>query len=682
MKKMILLILLSILFCSFAYAGNLTGTGYQWYQDHSDFNGWTFVTNFGDESGSPKFITTTFDGFDVWKDTTAGASHIQLNMAVLNKPLCYAMDVYATTDEWAGIRPYDDGVSKGYNWIRSFNLAGDDVVLSSNVGGVVTVSTDVDPPTATWNDLKILINNTYMKIYVNDSYVATSNYNTPPLAISDIDEFTLRTEGQNTYFKDIRFWYGGCLDEPSSISSPVFSTSLDYPTNETTSFSYSGYINISLLNVNGSANCTLNNSDWSFFSNDNLTYSFYRNNTSAHQNYSIDYNCFDTGGAWSNSSFWFNLENRLIINLYDEQTNKKINDSISFIFRSNNYEYKDTSTNGTYILYNDSGLPPDTYQVTLNGSQYYQRIYYLTVTADQVQNKNFYLLKTNQSSLVTFFIKDLSDQFIENVSVIFTTWINLTDSDAPITHRYTDYAGSILVNLHPLTRYGISISDPNKIYSPKYKEIEPVFATYTIYLNKNISQNFTTVWDHVSYEIGIQNMTLNPSLTNFSITTLSDNGNIENYGLYATIGATTYKNNITTHASGGTASISLPLNESNNQNVYVTYFIKTTNPDNLFLPITYSVLNISSWVGNNSISMIAPEYRSEFSERIRLLSAHFIAILVIGIFSGFIKKNYAPLLGIPVLILFAVPPISWIPIWITAFESIIIIGFFIAFGDW
>jgi len=100
------------------------------------------------------------------------------------------------------------------------------------------------------------------------------------------------------------------------------------------------------------------------------------------------------------------------------------------------------------------------------------------------------------------------------------------------------------------------------------------------------------------------------------------------------------------------------------------------------MPLTYSIINISSWEGNNSLAVVAPEYRSEFSERFRLLTAHFVAILGVAIFAVLIRRNYAPLIGIPILIGFAVPPILWIPAWIVIFESIIIIGFFTAFGDW
>jgi len=469
---------------------------------------------------------------------------------------------------------------------------------------------------------------------------------------------------------------------PSTPPAVNMSTSLIYPINKSTSYDYIGWINISLLNVNGSASCSLNNSDWIFNNNDNSTYSFYRADTPAHHNYSISYSCQDSGGVWSNSSFWFNIENLLTINIFDEQTKKRINESISFIFRSGDYEYHDTTTNGTFILYNESGLPPDTYQITLNGSEYYQRIYYLTITNNQIQNNNFYMLRTNSSSLVTFYIRNMADISIENISIVFTTWINLTESKAPITHRYTDYAGSMLVNLHYLTRYGITLTDPSGTYTPRYTEIEPVFPSYTLLLDYNTSQNFTTLWDHISYNIEQTNTSMDPIETNFTMTTTSDNGNIKSYGLYTTIGGVYYVSNITTDASGGTTSLTLPLNESDSTNLEIKYFIETLDPNTLILPLTYSIFNISVWAGNNSLAVVLPEYREEFSERFRLLTAIFCSIIVIAGFSLFIRRNYAPLVGIPVLIFFAVPPISWIPAWIVIFMSIIIGGFFIAFGDW
>ena len=485
-----------------------------------------------------------------------------------------------------------------------------------------------------------------------------------------------------TFLTGNRYAQLGEFGANSGISIFPLSTSLLHPTNGTTTNNWDGFINISLFDVNGSVTCNINNSDWDFFSNDNITYIFNNSNVVAPYNYSIAWNCTDTGGASSNGSFWINVQNRLKINIYDEQLNTLILDPITFIFRSGSYEFKDVAINGTYILVNETGLPPNTYQVTLNGTDYYQRIYYLTVSDTQIQEEDFYLLKTNSSSLVTFYFKTLTGESISNLSVVFTTWINLTSSSAPITHRYSDFAGSMLVNLHYLSRYGITITDPNGIYSTKYTEIEPVFASYTIYMNQNTSQNFTSVWDYISYQIITTNNTLNPTATNFTFITSSDIGDLAYFGISSIINGTSYITNLTGYPSGGTASLELPLNYSNNENIDINYFIGTISHNSLNIPLTYSILNISQWSGNNSLFNTAPTLKNEFSERIRILTAILFSIIGMVIFAGFGKRSLAPFVGIPILIVFAIPPIGWIPIWIVAFISIINLGFYISFGEW
>lgn len=687
MKKLILLGLCIILCLSYAYANNQSGyTGFLW----ADFIPGT-TTSISDWTYTAPHVKLV-DG-KLWRNSSGTANNVYLDSKFTPSGTWTWCMNEIMFDYGSGAWDYRWMNENGYFGNSAYGYNIDLRVYSGLDFGIRSYGI--------WNeiDTDAFVNNTVYRIchtfaatwtagYVNGTLKINSSHasKNPALLVDNGIRFDSAVPSKLAtikYFFNLRVWNGLLSAEPPEpIPISPLSTALAHPINGTTTSSWDGFINISLFNVNGSATCTLNDTHWDFFSNNNITYVFNRSNVPAYVNYSITWNCSDTGGAWDSGSFWINIKPRLTINIYDELTNEYINESVSFIFRKDDYEYKETTTNGTYVLYNETGVPAGYYQITLNASQYYQRIYYLTVTEDQTQNAYFYLLKSNQSSYVTFYIKNLANEPIEDLSVIFSTWINLTSSNAPISHRYTDYAGSMLVNLYFLSRYGITISDPTGAYITKYTEIEPVFSSYTIYMNNNISQNFTTVWNHVSYEIGQTNMTLNPQLTNFSLITSSDNANIAFYGISATLGGVPYITNITTHPSGGTASLTLPLNASNNQNVEVNYFIATTNPHYISVPLTYSILNITSWQGNNSFIVVAPVLKAETSDRQQLLIVHFLAILCVVGVRLFMRPTYAPLAGLPVIILFAIPVIGWIPVWVAIFESILMIGFFTAFGDW
>lgn len=358
---------------------------------------------------------------------------------------------------------------------------------------------------------------------------------------------------------------------------------------------------------------------------------------------------------------------------YDELSREIITEKLSIVMRSDAVEIIDSTTSGEYLKA-DTELPPDLYQVLINGSNYYPRSYYVTVTNETLQTHNFYMLHTNDSSIVSFYVKDTSDTFLENISVIPMRLMNLSWN--PVSHRFTDVSGAVQINLDPFARYYVVFTDGSGEFETKDTFIEPVFSSYTVYLDSTSPSNFTTVWDYLTYEIGTTNTTLDPIPHNFTFTVVSINGNIENFGINSTIGGIPYGTTVSGSPSGGMAFLYLPLNESNNENVNVSYFINTNNPHSLIFPLWYSIINISASIGNNSFVASAIELRSGITERQRLIIVEFIAIFSVAIFMIFIRREYTPLVGIPVLAFFALPQIAWIPVWIVAFQSLTMIGFF------
>lgn len=391
--------------------------------------------------------------------------------------------------------------------------------------------------------------------------------------------------------------------------------------------------------------------------------------------------CDDTGDCAWNLSQNVTTIIGTYINIYDELTTQAITDPISVKFRSDTFEFNGVTTTGQFIK-TDTEIPPDLYQVILNGTEYYQRGYYITVTNASLQEHNFYLLETNQSGLITFYVKNLEDQVLENISIVPMRMINLTWK--PVSHRYTDFSGATLVNLDPFARYYITFTDPSGTYSTKDAYVEPVFFSYTVYLNSTSPSTFSTIWDSVTYSMGITDKDLNPILTNFTFTAVSTAGNIDYFGLTSTYNGTTYTHNITTQPTGGVAAITLPLNNSINRtdNVNVSYFLTTTNPHYLIFPFTYSIINLTEYMGNYSLADNLVDIKVELSDRQRLMFAEMFAIMMVAVFGVVLRRTYAPVTGIPVLAVFALPGIAWIPLWLVAFQGIVLAGFFAVFGDW
>lgn len=327
------------------------------------------------------------------------------------------------------------------------------------------------------------------------------------------------------------------------------------------------------------------------------------------------------------------------------------------------------------------GLNPGNYFALYGNDEYYIRSFPVTINDSIIQDINLYLLPTNDSGIVTFYIRNSEDRVLENISVIFMRQIQ--GNWTTVIHRYTDFAGSCQVNLYPFSRYYMVISDPKGIYSTKSAYIEPVLSTYSIYLLDSTESNFTTVWEDVNYQIGISNKTLDPLLTNFSFTVTAGNSNLAYFGLYADLNGTLYNMNVTTSPSGGIAWIQVPLQNFTGYNMNVSYYIKTTNPHTIESLLYYSIMNISASIGNHSLVQNMAQIGDEISERTKLLMAVFAALFSAVLFSAITPlRRYSPLAGIPVLAIASFPMIAWIPMWLTAFQGIVMTGFFFIYGDW
>ena len=336
-----------------------------------------------------------------------------------------------------------------------------------------------------------------------------------------------------------------------------------------------------------------------------------------------------------------------------------------------------TNTSSQLINALDEGL----YFAIYGNDDYYKRSFPVVINDTGVKAVKLYCLETNESGLVSFYIKDVEDQFIENISIMFMRLVQGTWRT--VIHRYTDFAGSTQVNLDPFARYYMVITDPSGAYQTKSAYVEPVFSSYTVFLDESTKTNYTTVWDSVNYNIGIKNGTLDKKSTNFTLTVVSGISNIDYFGLSSWINGTFYSQNISGSPSGGIAYIDLPLNEVVNQNANVSYFIKTTNPHLIVTELTYSILNYATMTGNHSLIPNMALLRGEVSERSRIIIGELIAVLMAILGQILIPwKKYGPLAGIPILAILGAPMIGWIPLWLVAFQSILMVGIVTVWGDY
>lgn len=273
----------------------------------------------------------------------------------------------------------------------------------------------------------------------------------------------------------------------------------------------------------------------------------------------------------SAQTYRFNLSptNSIYIYVYDEDTQALLNNVNTTVTLQNGVlYYNTTNTTGRYLYTN---LTSGTWTVTVSSSGYTSRTYFLTVTDRSTQTLNAYLSLTSVS--VIFTNKDsVTGNAISGGT--FTVQRLVGPNYVTVGQTTTDTFGQAVFQLQPLKEYQFIFSATG--YFTKTGIINTVITTYTVLINANNTQQFTSYLDDFTYKIAPNSVTANTTV--FSITTDSPNGVLQYFGLTVTYNGTSQTQNVTGSPSGGTASIMLDLsNITGTKEVTATYFAKSVN---------------------------------------------------------------------------------------------------------
>ena len=313
-----------------------------------------------------------------------------------------------------GITSVDSAVIYFYDYVHYNTPAG--VSIEHQI-----INNTFGEATLTWNNQGTELSGTWSHIieskalntYTVGSWVAiniTDEFNNAE------DEFTLRMKPNPPDFDgNNNMIFFATKENTSGINrayinytlgiTPTFSTILSYPSNTATYYGdYNGSVLISLANVNGTATCNINDSRWSFLSNDNSTYIFINNTQIADSNISLYVNCTDTFGGNSSETFWFYLDTIVDVFFYDEDTLNLINQTINFDLITEVASQNYTTTQNLTI----NSLDPGNYEISYTSDGYVTRQNYINVVEGQKHVLNLYLIN---SSIGTQIITDLYDEY-------------------------------------------------------------------------------------------------------------------------------------------------------------------------------------------------------------------------------------------------------------------------------
>jgi hypothetical protein len=140
----------------------------------------------------------------------------------------------------------------------------------------------------------------------------------------------------------------------------------------------------------------------------------------------------------------------------------------------------------------------------------------------------------------------------------------------------TDAFGQAVFSLLPVHEYQFIISANG--YFTKTGIVNTVITSYTVLLNANNTQQFTTYSQDFTYALTPSSVSANS--TTFSITTSSPQGALQWFAVVVNNNGTVSMQNVTGSPSGGTASITIDFtNLTGGRTVTAKYYVHSINID-------------------------------------------------------------------------------------------------------
>ena len=263
-------------------------------------------------------------------------------------------------------------------------------------------------------------------------------------------------------------------------------------------------------------------------------------------------------------------------------------------------EYKSVSTtNGTYKFNN---ILAGSYQVDLEAFGFSDNTYYFSLSNRTHRELNYYM--SSSCTDITFSLLDTYQAVLPDVVVTFNQQIN--GSWVDIGQRSTDISGDIVICLE---------EDPHLIQAVKtgYQTWEgtltPLTTEYTIFLDLIGARVYELLFDDLTFIYSPQTQTLTGNLTNFTMAVYSPMGKVLYFGLNSTYNGTSYISNITTSASGGIATITLPLNQNDDDSFKVRFFVESTGGNYHEFTIDYNVFDYA--ISQYSLATIFADWKAQ-----------------------------------------------------------------------
>ena len=367
-----------------------------------------------------------------------------------------------------------------------------------------------------------------------------------------------------------------------------------------------------------------------------------------------------------NITFSLYTRNSINITIYDEETQKIINDTTTTLILNNLDSIMQTlyTSNGT--IYKDD-LFGGLWDIAVFNDFYTQRNYFVTIVDDTHTTLDVWLLNSSNGEAKTFNIRNQEDEPLEDVFMTITNKVN--DTYVVVAQKYSDISGQLSIFLKSTTEYRIMLEAAG--YTTKIFDLEPASSLYNIILSTDVDIPFTTIYDKVSYSL-----TTTEGSLNFSIITSSIGGFISFFGLNSSFDGINYLTNVTGSVGGGTASIII-LNSSNStgRTIDIDYFIKLNGEDLINLHNTYYTYNATA-ISNYSALSVAEKYKGDFSGVMLAVISILVVVAIVATFAE---------LGVPAaisgfagaIILFVFSILGWLPILMTSSILIIVIGMFL-----
>jgi len=588
MKRIIFILIMLIAFSSFTTATvEQSDVIFAWEGDN-DFTptkgAWTLTNTGGNvvfSSAEKKLGTHSFD-------LRTDKSYMKTNW--VDYDLAHTIDMWIYIDAWTGtnyailwstdsanptsMQDYSLAVELGaehFQWDLADNIA---ITLELGVWHHVLVSYD-------GADTTLYLNGTSQGTFPDDPNsnqemmfgVFANNYDVREFdgymdSIKIIDRAITSTEATQLYNSNNGVTYDDLFIPPVNNN---ISISLYYPINGTTYFGdFNGSIVVNLTNVNGSANCNINNDTrWTVQGSNfgNETVLFYNNTPIIETNVSIQIDCYDSSSYNNYTGLWFSKYNILNVSIYNDITGDLINSTVDMALYNPTYYNSSYSTdNGSiYII----GLTNGTYTAEFSSDNYSNREYSVTLGFGETTQLKAYLSVIDGN--VIFTARDRgTGAVIQGATITVKKYI-----DGILTTIYvkeTDITGRIQFGYGEGVEYYFTVTKTG--YEDKTFTLDPIiFTEYSVYMDSTAEIEDTT--DLAGVSILHSPKLFYEGLNNLSVTISNTDGALTSYGVNVS-----YLNNKTSYT--GTNAYGSSFDESFNIN-------GSTWGDMLYLTIYYTL---------------------------------------------------------------------------------------------